>query len=219
MHRPLFVYMLAKVRHLFVRPKSSAQLAMFRPVSSSGHFNDALPPGYEYASSLTAQFRLGWIRLLADSREFVKVGNWDEELLQDLILKTLIPGGVVLVLDSAGEVVACLSVCSGKPQKAELMYVLVDPNHRRRGVARAMMRRGLNVCSANAMASIRLVTDQYRLGAIKLYFQHGFIPDLNQTRDAEVRWSWILEKAFSTEPDVIAFPQLGQSRLRAKRNS
>jgi ribosomal protein S18 acetylase RimI-like enzyme len=186
---------------------------MYRPIDPAEPFSDELAPEFKYASVLAPEILAQWIQLINQSGEFPAYGTWDQSILERLILKTVVPGGAILVLDSKDDLVGCLSLCRTSATSAQFMYVLVDPKHRGRGLGPAMAQRALKVAQANSIRKVTLLTDPTRIAAVRLYLRTGFVPDLQVARDAGARWSRVFEDVFkktgTDEPEAYA-------RTRAK---
>jgi mycothiol synthase len=116
---------------------------------------------------------------------------WTEENVAN-VLKSVLPEGLFFVMHEAtGRIVATTVACHNPidhhPFGGELGWVAVDPAHRGRRLSAvtnaAVVRRFLRAGFAN----IYLRTDDFRLPAVRLYLDLGFVPFLFQD-DMEGRW-------------------------------
>lgn len=139
-------------------------------------------------------FRAGleqyWIDVLNESGEF---GKWDMRRLSQFLLSDLLPGGGVLVFNHDHKPVACSAICLKKELEpfAVLMYVLVLPGYRGRGLSVAMIIDGLKACCQQGFPGVTLLTDDSRLPAINIYLKLGFRADMTMSSDAPERWEKI----------------------------
>jgi ribosomal protein S18 acetylase RimI-like enzyme len=99
-----------------------------------------------------------------------------------------------LALDEqTGTVVGTCSGWYGKGDRehwGRIHWVATHPEYQRRGIARAMLHIALNRMHALGHEKAYLVTSTGRLGAIRLYRELGFVPDLSRPNAAE-HWDGI----------------------------
>jgi mycothiol synthase len=138
----------------------------------------AAPPGYGLR-----RYRPGdedaWIALLATGN----FGTWDRARLDRMLAGERAPlprAGIFFATHQDQPVgAACTFLYDDQRQDAaELGWVVVHPGHRRRGL-------GLQVCQATlgfvrdlGYESAFLLTEDFRLPAIKLYLRLGFEPEM-----------------------------------------
>jgi len=152
----------------------------------------AVPPGYALR-----QFAPGdedaYLGLMATAG----FRSWDHEQIEK-ILPTVLPGGWFLIEQAAtGRLVATAMArhrpIEGHPDGGELSWVAADPEHKGK-------RLGMAVCAAVVRCfldagyrRIYLLTDDWRLAAIRLYLQLGFEPFLFHD-DMLERWRKVCEQ-------------------------
>jgi mycothiol synthase len=117
--------------------------------------------------------------------------TWDEIRYQDVIA-TMHPQGLYFVVHDASGALAATSAAQRKPREfypdgGELGWVAAHPDHRGKGL-------GYVVCSAVTRRLLAedhpflyLLTDDFRLPAIRIYLNLGWIPFLYTPEVAE---SW-----------------------------
>ncbi|HUT32190.1 MAG TPA: GNAT family N-acetyltransferase [Planctomycetota bacterium] len=151
-----------------------------------------VPPGY-VMRQLGAADADAYLALMA------KAGfkSWDHEQIEK-VLPFVLPGGWFLVEHTpTGRLVATAMArhrpVEGHPGGGELSWVAADPAHARKGL-------GMAVCAAviarfleAGYRRIYLLTDDWRLPAIRLYLQLGFEPFLARDDMAD-RWAAVLKQ-------------------------
>jgi N-acetylglutamate synthase-like GNAT family acetyltransferase len=192
-------FLLAKCRHLvslFARKDAGPvkQLKMFRPIEAGAPVSDLLVDGYKYVGE-HASLHEPWISLINQSGEFKGLGTWTEETLQKTIIRSLVPRGAVLV-EHGRDLVACSSICQSPESRkvGVLMYILVRSDHRKMGLGNGIIHRSIRICQEIGLHELRLLTDEERLMAIRLYFRTGFLPDVRGDRGSEIRWSRVIRE-------------------------
>lgn len=70
-----------------------------------------------------------------------------------------------------GYLIACL--CETE-KKAVILKVAVHPDHRRKGVAKALLKKSIQIISEEDVDEIELDVEMYQRGAVKLYEDFGF---------------------------------------------
>ena len=127
-----------------------------------------------------------WLHLIATEFE-----HWDRERFDTFLSEPERRQGSC-VIEHDGRIVAATfaSRATAHPLTGTVDYVVCDPAHRCRKL-------GLITCGAvgkylgeNGYDSISLQTDDWRLAAIKVYFDLGFTPVINRI-DMSVRWEAI----------------------------
>lgn len=132
-----------------------------------------------------------WVQLINSSGEFVR---WNRDTLSREVLSGLLTDGGILV--AAGDkLAACAAACSMRRFEpyAVLMYVVVLPEHRNRGLGTAIITEALAVCQREGYPGVILHTDDFRVAAIKRYLKLGFVPDIELDHSAKDRWKTILD--------------------------
>jgi len=75
------------------------------------------------------------------------------------------------------------------PRTGQVHWVATMPGHLRRGLARAVVVAALGWMRDRPYADAILVTQTYRLAAIRLYLSLGFVPWLDAFPDMPARWA------------------------------
>ena len=185
------------------------QLKMeWRP--SQGELPVCLPDGYHLRC-----FRSGDEEGYAQLLDRCDLGPWDVERVRNTILAhPLSPEGVTLV-ENEGKLVAS-SWARHAPdtegtgrRRGELGWVACSPEHRGQRLGRAVCAAVLNHFLASGYDEVYLLTDHWRLPAIKTYFNLGFRP-LIDSADARYEWARVTEKL------GLACPEIERSRSRKR---
>ena len=82
-------------------------------------------------------------------------------------------------------------VCDEAAREGCIHMVACKPEFRGRGLGHLMLRKAVNVLKQKGMATAYLVTDDWRVPAIKAYLKAGFTPDLDSESDYKERWQKI----------------------------
>ena len=154
-----------------------------------------LPAGYGLRT-----FRPGdeatWVELLT-----LEFNNWNRERFDAYLCEPERLQGS-RVIEHEGRIVAatCASRATTQPLTGTVDYVVSHPAHRGRKL-------GLIACGAvarylgeNGYDSISLLTDDWRLAAIKVYLNLGFAPVINRI-DMPARWETIRQQ-LETHPST-----------------
>ena len=123
--------------------------------------------------------------------------GWNDEKLKPWLMKILPAGWFMVIQEQTGQIVAtamCLHNYKGiHPFQGELGWLACNPAHTGRGlglaVSAAVTRRLIEARYRN----IRLYTEDYRLPALKVYLQLGYLPVLYLPEMLE-RWKDICGK-------------------------
>ncbi len=83
------------------------------------------------------------------------------------------PGRWLQVIEHQGQLIGAVSILLG-PDLAELLKVLVAPDHRGRGLGRQLLRAGLDRASDQGLARLLLEVRHDNLEALTLYRAEGF---------------------------------------------
>ena len=145
-----------------------------------------LPPGYRLRCATEADAG-GFIELMAKAG----FSGWDAERLAGQRAKVVPDGHFVIEHQASGRLVAtAMAQHAGRPDQpywAEMGWVAADPAHKGKGL-------GLAVCAAVTARLLRagyrrihLLTDDWRLPALKTYLKLGYEPVLTGEGMAE-RW-------------------------------
>ena len=136
--------------------------------------------------------------------------TWDETKAQR-VFETMLPDGLFFAVHQDSGALAATAAAQIIPRDdhpcgAQLGWVAADPAHRGRGlgylVCAAVTRRLL----AERPATMYLLTDDFRLPAIRVYLKLGWVPYLCQPGMAE-RWRDVclrLGIAYETLPSTIS---------------
>ena len=134
-----------------------------------------------------------WVSLINASGDFRTWGAWNREILSKEILSGLLPNGGVFAV--AGDtLVGCAAVCHWERfhPYAVLMYVVVVPEHRGRGLGTMLTAEAVQVARRLGCPGVILHTDDDRLAAIKTYLRLAFVPDIDAQPCTKARWKRIL---------------------------
>lgn len=149
-----------------------------------------LPPGYDLRQ-YRPEDRQKYLALMHRAG----FDHWDEAQLERM-LSSILPGGFFVVEHLATGTLVATAMATHNPTPrypfgGELCWVAGDPDHAGRGL-------GLAVCSAALDRYVRagyqcvyLLTDDWRLAAIKTYLKLGFEPVCNDAA-TEARWGKVL---------------------------
>ena len=184
-------------RSLRNEPTPRKQLSMHRLISPDEDPATALAEGYEY-TPYEVSIEKRWVSLINVSGDFQALGIWTKDTLHTTVIQSLAPGGAVLVTQ-AQQLVAAASLCYSDESQSigTLMYLLVHHDHRRRGLGQTMLQRIIQLCQNNGMKELRLLTDAFRLEAIKLYLRVGFAVDFASIEEFEMQKKALLQKLHS----------------------
>ena len=134
----------------------------------------------------------GWLAVMG------KAGfeGWDAERLAGMLLKVLPEGLFVAEHRPTGQVVATGMATHNPeplhPYGGELGWVAADPAHSGHGLGRAVCSAVVGRFLSAGYRRIYLKTDDWRLAALKIYLQMGFVP-LMYTEDMPERWRQVYE--------------------------
>lgn len=150
-----------QMKYIFEESSDISQL----PQLPNGFLEVRYSPGLEHE----------WLDIINSSGEF---GVWDIDLLEKQILNDLVYQGGVLI--SYGDCyVACAAICERDEYKpnALLMYVIVKQQFRGFGLGKFITVQAVNTARCLGYAGVVLRTDDYRIPAVKMYSQLGFLYD------------------------------------------
>jgi len=113
----------------------------------------------------------------------------------------ILPGGLFVVADASGEVVGTAGAVHNPnpgryyfPFGGELGYLVVRPEHRGRGLGRALSAAVVRRFLSAGYESVRVCVQGYRLAAVRTYLRLGFVPLLHAEELYE-RWRRVCERA------------------------
>ena len=159
------------------------QLTMAMPGAAARRIElPEVPAGYTCRSYRPGD-EASWVELLA-----IDFTTWDRQRFDEFMAAPERRAGS-RVIERKGEIVAATfaSRVSSQPLSGAVDYVACHPAHRGRKL-------GLITCGTvtrrlgeTGYESIRLLTDDWRLPAIKVYFHLGFSPVVDRI-DMPVRW-------------------------------
>jgi mycothiol synthase len=166
---------------------SLPQLRMVWPLSRpDGPDLRTLPAGYDlrpYRQGDTAAY----VRLMQRSG----FSNWNEAKAQG-VFDTMYPDALFFIVHDASGDLACTSAAQNKPDEyhpggGEMGWVATDPDHRGKGLSYITVSLATRRLLAEGHASVFLKTDDFRLPAIRVYLNLGFLPFL-YLPDMHERW-------------------------------
>ena len=82
-------------------------------------------------------------------------------------------------------------ICDNTAKVGRIHMVACKPDFRGRGLGNLMMAKAMTVVKEAGMETCALVTDDWRIPAIKTYLKVGFAPDLDSEADYKARWDAI----------------------------
>ena len=137
-------------------------------------------------------------------------GQWDEEKLRPSRARMLPSGWFFIVHDATGIIVTTAMATHNPtpfhPFGGELGWVAGDPDHKGHGLGHTVCAAVTNRFLSAGYQNIYLLTDDWRLPALKTYLKLGYQPFLF-TPDMADRWQVICEQlAWPFTPD--SWPQV-----------
>lgn len=125
------------------------------------------------------------------------LGDWDDAAMDTHSGKVIDGGFFVVIHDDSGDLVATTMANNAPnadyPEGGELGWVAGDPEHKGKGL-------GYLTCAAvtaflleHGYTQMYLMTDDFRLPAIKTYLKLGWVPDYYDDTMAD-RWKAVCEK-------------------------
>jgi len=147
-----------------------------------------LPPGYRLQEFAPGDENR-WVALLnGDGRG--ELGAWTLERLRAEVLAYLVPQTQWFVWRDA-ELAAAAGVYERSPAAWEVGWVATHPEHRGRGLGRAVVTAAVRSALSLPPRPVLLFTDDHREAAIRLYLRAGFVPDCHHPTHAG-RWQVVL---------------------------
>jgi GNAT superfamily N-acetyltransferase len=132
-----------------------------------------------------------WLDLINSSGEF---GIWNIDDLKSRILDDIIPQGGILVL-AGDRYVACAAICdrNGFYPYALLMYVIVERQYRGLGLGKLLTTQAMSTARHFGYPGVVLRTDDFRIPAVKMYYQLGFSYEPNVGLYTEAKWRALVD--------------------------
>ena len=119
-----------------------------------------------------------WAELLNDSSD---LGGWTVARIEQELLSALLPDGQFFAtMDEA--LIAGAGLYDGEKRGRscwEIGWVVTDPRHRGLGLARHVTAAAVETALTQPPRPIFLMTDDFRVAAVKLYLKMGFVPDFD----------------------------------------
>lgn len=179
------------------------QLQMIWDRSRAGH-GRRIDPGYALRG-----FRSG------DEEAYIKLMNcagfntWSRDHL-NAVLKNAVPNGIVFAEHIASSRIAATAMGWYKPSAIlpdayEMGWVAADPEHRGKGLGQCVVAAVTQVLAEHGEKTIYLLTDDWRLPAIKGYLLVGYVP-LYHAPDMKKRWADVFLK-LNLDPEK--YPGIG----------
>lgn len=163
------------------------QLVMWYPHTQSPDLG-ALPCGYQRRAFRPGDEH-GWVALLNANGQ---LGQWDLERIRREIAGQLVLTGQRFVL-CGDEIVAAAGVYDRQREGKdawEIGWIACHPEHRGRNLGGQVTSGAVAVALKLSRRPIYLLTDDFRLPALKVYLKLGFVPDMQHPSYAE-RWQGI----------------------------
>ncbi len=154
------------------------------------------------------QFRVGWLRTIAQNKRRVEDIDYDR-----LTGDPLIPDdGFFLILTAENEIAATAMVQLGEhtPDSATLHLVVTDVEHRGHHLGSIVTAAAMRYVYDHKIKEMYLTTDDWRIPAIKTYLRLGFIPVL---WDADMKERWIHLLPDVGEKEIAAYDMENQLTL------
>ena len=150
----------------------------------------ALPEGYTLTTLDPETDIQGWIETCAEG---LGTAEWTEEDFRKRMLET---DGLcaerIYVVKHEGRVIATATAWPLSETRGNLHMVAARPEYRGKHLGSIVVGAVLEWLTAQGMTDIRLSTDDFRLAAIKVYLNFGFLPILSDF-DMPGRWKAIYE--------------------------
>ena len=106
------------------------------------------------------------------------------------------------VVDPEGKYIAS-STAVAKPDGVGLVHMVAsDPAARGKGIGHAMLAHTLSMLEARGMGRVDLLTDDWRLAAVKTYLDAGFLPVLLADPESDHAARWDAVRAALSYPAV-----------------
>lgn len=152
-----------------------------------------LPAGYRLRL-----FRDGDESSYLDLMKAVELGSWSHEELGKWRFMTALPDGIFVVEHESTGVIAATAMACHRPTPAcpnggELGWVAARPGHTGMGLGKVVSLAVLHRLLSAGYRNIYLLTDDFRIPAIRTYLVMGFVPVISGRED-ELRWAKVHEE-------------------------
>ncbi len=131
--------------------------------------------------------------------------DWEHESVEAALKTVLSDGWFVVEAEGTGELVATALAnhrpLPEHPFAGELGWVASAPDHRGKRLGRSVCAAVLHRFVQGGYRVVYLFTDSFRLPALAVYFQLGFVPDLSQAGMAD-QWKPVLERLREETPKL-----------------
>jgi mycothiol synthase len=118
---------------------------------------------------------------------------WTQQNVQESLLRA-VPRGLFLIVHNPTDcLVATTSAQHSSYHQGEIGWVAGDPTHRGKKLGFAVCAAALQRLVEIGYREITLKTDDFRLPAVKIYFELGFIPCLTSD-DMNQRWQKVCQQ-------------------------
>ncbi len=119
-----------------------------------------------------------WAELLNDSSE---LGVWTVARIEKVLLSALLPDGQFFATMDETLIAGAGLYDSEKRGRScwEIGWVVTDPDHRGLGLAWHVTAAAVETALTQPPRPIFLMTDDFRVAAVKLYLKMGFVPDFD----------------------------------------
>ena len=171
------------------------QLRMTVPASRVSELPEvALPDGYVLRAGRDGDVQ-GWVKLLHSAGFTQWDGQRVQKYLEDPERKEgsrIVAWGATIVSATFASR-ATLETPRGRVEVGVLDFVSSDPEHRRKGLSRAVCTSVIKFLFAASYPEVILDTDDWRLPAIALYLSLGFEP-MMMREDMLSRWDTVMKQ-------------------------
>lgn len=174
-------------------PPKTPQLQMLWPESRIKFPPEISIPANYALRTYQVQDKEAYLRLMQEAG----FTTFSEKDLSEW-LKRVLPNGLFLITHPPTGQLAATAMASHNPDDlhplgGELGWVAGNPVHAGKGLGKAVCAAAVNRFISAGYTHIYLKTDDWRLPAIKIYLQLGFVP-LYYTGNMEERWQTIHKK-------------------------
>ena len=158
----------------------------------------ATPPEYSPPDDYRLRtFRPGDEKAYIELMRAAGFDCWTDETL-DEVLKNAIPEGVIFAEHEASSAIAATAMGWYKPNDLfpdayEMGWVAASPEHQGRGLGRVVTAASTDTIIRAGASSIYLLTDDWRLPAIKGYLRVGYVPFFSKP-DIKPCWQEVFSK-------------------------
>ncbi|WP_456276399.1 GNAT family N-acetyltransferase [Bacillus sp. AK128] len=151
----------------------------------------SLPKGY-YVRNFREEDKLNYKKMLEEEG-----WNLSNEDINDFFSRIL-PDGLYFIVDEKTEEIVASASALHNPKSSyytfpfggDIGFVFANPKHRKKGLGLYVTALAANRLISSGYKSIRIVTNDHRLPALKTYLKLGFKPFLYSS-DMEERWKGV----------------------------